>query len=160
MPRGQAASGEGDSGNEDQIDDTTLPQLSVDEVEQLGLPSVPTSWQPLPHIPVEPLHIVNLPYEFYIAAQRAGENVNLVSTVSSTSLAADTDSSIERDELHDRQAHCSVADRQDLESSEGCRSGWDLPGRVFLLFFSQPIFHLLAANTNLYAAKKDANGIN
>jgi len=42
-PRGQAASGKDDLGDEDQIDDTMLPQLSVDKVEQLGLPSVPTN---------------------------------------------------------------------------------------------------------------------
>jgi len=42
---------------------------------------------------------------------------------------------------------------------EGYRSGWDLPLRIFLLFFSLPIFKLLAANTNLYTAKYDANGI-
>ena len=77
-----------------------LPQLSVDKVEQLGLPSVPTNWQPLPHVPIEPLHVINLPYELYIAAQRASKNINLISTISSASPTADTDSSTKRDKLH------------------------------------------------------------
>lgn len=51
----------------------------------------------------------------------------------------------------DSSAYCTLADQISMTSG-GCRSGWDLPIRVFLLFFSISIFERLAVNTNLYAA--------
>lgn len=43
MPHGQTASGEDNLGNKNQINNTMLPQLSVNEVKQLGLLLVPAN---------------------------------------------------------------------------------------------------------------------
>lgn len=155
-PRSERAD-EGDE--EDQVDDTALPELSVNEVQKLGLPSVPTTWQPMDYVPEEPMRIVNLPHEFYIAAQRAGEEISEESVVASNCEGPPNEPPIDLTDRSERQVHISILDRQEMGSLEGCRSGWDLPLRIFLLFFSLPIFELLAANTNLYAIKHDANGI-
>jgi hypothetical protein len=60
----------------DEVDKTELPELSAEEVTRMGLPTVPTSWEPMAAIPELDLKVVNLPDKLIFAARRAGEPIS------------------------------------------------------------------------------------
>ena len=117
----------------------------------MGLPAVPTSWEPMAAVPELDLEVINLPDELIFAARRAGEPIGGVNA------DVESDDLPDQNEDSERSAYCTLADQIGMASG-GCRSGWDLPIRVFLLFFSISIFEKLAINTNLYAASQNAGG--
>jgi hypothetical protein len=60
----------------DEVDKTKLPELSVKEVIRMGLPAVPTSWEPMAAVPKLGLKVINLLIELIFAARRAGEPIS------------------------------------------------------------------------------------
>ena len=129
----------------DEVDEAELPELLAEEVVRMGLPTVPTTWEPMAAVPELDLKVVNLSKELIFAARRAGEPIcGFGAGAESVNLSAQNKDT-------ERSAYCTLADQIGMASG-GCRSGWDLPIRVFLLFFSISVFKNLAINTNLYAA--------
>ena len=110
----------------------------------MGLPAVPTSWEPMAAVPELDLEVINLPDELIFAPWRAGEPIGGIN--------ADVKSDDLPDQNEDSEcsAYCTLADQIGMASG-GCRSEWDLPIRVFLLFFGISVFEKLAINTNPYA---------
>ena len=50
------------------MDKAKLPELSAEEVVRMGLPTVPTTWEPMAAVPELDLEVVNLPEELIFAA--------------------------------------------------------------------------------------------
>ena len=69
------ARGETAEDEADKVDDTELPELSAEELIRIGLPAVPTSWEPMAAVPELDLEVINLPDELIFAARRAGEPI-------------------------------------------------------------------------------------
>jgi len=69
------AHGETTKDEADKVDETKLPELLVKEVIKIGLPTVPTLWEPITTVPKLGLKVINLPDELIFAAQRAGEPI-------------------------------------------------------------------------------------
>ena len=69
------ARGETAEDKADEVDETELPELSAEEVIRMGLPAVPTSWEPMAAVPELDLEVINLPDELIFAARRAGEPI-------------------------------------------------------------------------------------
>jgi len=69
------ARGETAEDKADKVDETKLPELSVKEVIRMGLPTVPTLWEPITTIPKLGLEVINLPDKLIFAAQRAGKPI-------------------------------------------------------------------------------------
>ena len=127
------------------MDKAKLPELLAEEVARIGLPTVSTTWEPMAAVPELDLEVVNLPEELIFAARRAGEPIgDFNAGVKSIDLSA-------QNEDTERSAHYTLADQIGITSG-GCKSRWDLPIQVFLLFFSISVFKRLAINMNLYAA--------
>ncbi len=59
----------------DEVDKTELPELSAEEVTRMGLPVIPTLWEPMAAVPELDLEVINLPDELIFAARRAGEPI-------------------------------------------------------------------------------------
>ena len=57
-------------------DKAKLPELLAKEVARMGLPTVPTTWEPMAAVPEVDLKVVNLPKELIFAAWRAGELIS------------------------------------------------------------------------------------
>jgi len=60
----------------DEVDETKLLELLAKEVARIGLPTVPTIWEPIAAVPKLDLKVVNLPKELIFAARRAGEPIS------------------------------------------------------------------------------------
>ena len=60
----------------DKVDKTKLLELLAEEVVRMGLPTVPTTWEPIAAVPKLGLKVVNLPKELIFAARRAGEPIS------------------------------------------------------------------------------------
>ena len=116
--RGEAAEDEAD-----EVDETELPELSAEEVIRMGLPAVPTSWEPMAAVPELDLEVINLPDELIFAPWRAGEPIGGIN--------ADVKSDDLPDQNEDSEcsAYCTLADQIGMASGR-CRSEWDLPIRV------------------------------
>src|SRR6266568_3137107 len=69
------ARGETAEDEADEADETELPELLAKEVTRMGLPAVPTSWEPMAAVPELDLEVINLPDELIFAAWRAGEPI-------------------------------------------------------------------------------------
>ena len=129
----------------DKVDKTKLPELSVKEVIKIGLPAVPTLWEPITTVPKLGLKVINLPDKLIFATQHTSEPIGgLNADIKPNNLSNQNKGS-------KRSAYCTLADQIGMASS-GYRSGWDLPIQVFLLFFSISIFKKLIVNINLYIA--------
>ena len=73
----------------DEVDETELLELLAKEVVRIGLPTVPTTWEPIAAVPKLGLKVVNLPKELIFAARRAGEPISGFSAgVKSVNLSA------------------------------------------------------------------------
>jgi hypothetical protein len=59
----------------DEVDETELPELLAEEVIRMGLPAVPTLWEPIAAVPKLDLKVINLPDKLIFAARRAGEPI-------------------------------------------------------------------------------------
>jgi len=94
-------------------------------------------------IPELDLEVINLLDELIFAARRAGESIG----GSNAGIKSNDLSNQNKGCKH--SAHCTLADQINIMSSR-CRSKWDLPIQVFLLFFSISVFKKLAVNINLY----------
>jgi len=58
------------------VDKTKLPELSAEEVARMGLPAVPTTWEPMAAVPELDLEVINLPDELIFATQCAGKPIS------------------------------------------------------------------------------------
>jgi hypothetical protein len=52
----------------DEVDETKLPELLAKEIIRMGLPTVPTSWEPMTAIPELDLKVINLLDKLIFAA--------------------------------------------------------------------------------------------
>ena len=57
------ACGEAAEDKADEVDEAKLPELSAEEVARMGLPAVPTTWEPMAAVPELDLKVVNFPEE-------------------------------------------------------------------------------------------------
>jgi len=71
--RGETAKDKADK--VDEVDKAKLPELLAEEVARIGLPTVPTTWEPMAAVPELDFKVVNLPKELIFAAQRTGEPI-------------------------------------------------------------------------------------
>ena len=62
------AHGETAKNKADKVDKTKLPELSVKEVIRIGLPAVPTLWEPITAVPELGLKVINLLDKLIFAA--------------------------------------------------------------------------------------------
>jgi len=60
----------------DKVDETKLLELLAEEVTRIGLPTVPTLWEPIAAIPKLDLKVVNLLDKLIFAARRASEPIS------------------------------------------------------------------------------------
>ena len=88
----------------DEVDETELPELSVKEVARMGLPAVPTIWEPMAAVPKLDLKIINLPKELIFAAQRASKPIyGFSADIKTINLSAQNKDT-------KRSAYCTLAD--------------------------------------------------
>src|SRR6266567_6700477 len=59
----------------DKVDKTKLPELSAEEVIRIGLPAVPTSWEPMAAVPELDLKVINLLDDLIFAARHTGKPI-------------------------------------------------------------------------------------
>ena len=57
------AHGETAEDEADKVDETELLELSAEEVARMGLPAVPTIWEPITAVPELDFKVINLPDE-------------------------------------------------------------------------------------------------
>ena len=69
------ARGETAEDKPDKVDEIKLPELSAEEVVRMGLPAVPTIWEPMAAVPKLDFKVINLPEELIFATQCAGEPI-------------------------------------------------------------------------------------
>ncbi len=60
----------------DEVDKTELPELSAEEVTRMGLPVVPTSWEPMAAVPELDLKVINLLNKLIFAAWCASKPIS------------------------------------------------------------------------------------
>jgi len=70
------ARGETTKDKVDEVDETKLLELLVEEVIRIGLPAVPTLWEPITAVPKLGLEVINLPNKLIFAARRASEPIS------------------------------------------------------------------------------------
>ena len=51
----------------DKVDETELLELSAEEVARMGLPTIPTIWEPMAAVPKLDFEVINLPKELIFA---------------------------------------------------------------------------------------------
>jgi len=98
----------------DKVDKTKLPELLAEEVTRIGLPTVPTIWEPMAAVPKLDLKVINLLDNLIFAARRASEpisgfNADVISNLSTQN--KDTK----------RSAYYTLVDQISMASSR-CRS--------------------------------------
>jgi len=110
------AHGETAKNKADKVDKTKLPELSVKEVIRIGLPAVPTLWEPITAVPKLGLKVINLPDKLIFAAWRASEPIG--------GLNADVkpDNLSNQNKGSERSIYYILADQIGIASSR-CRSG-------------------------------------
>ena len=59
----------------DEVDETKLLELLAEEVTRMGLPTVPTSWEPIAAVPKLDLKVINLLNKLIFAAWRTSEPI-------------------------------------------------------------------------------------
>ena len=62
----------------DKVDKTKLPKLSAKEVIRIGLPAVPSLWEPIAAIPELNLKVINLLNKLIFAARRTSKPISRV----------------------------------------------------------------------------------
>ena len=70
------ARGETAEDKADEVDETELLELSAEEVIRMGLPAVPTLWEPMAAVPELDLEVINLLDKLIFAAQYASEPIS------------------------------------------------------------------------------------
>ena len=60
----------------DEVDKTKLLKLLTKEVVRIGLPAVPTIWEPIAAVPKPNLEVVNLSKELIFATQHTGKPIS------------------------------------------------------------------------------------
>ena len=60
----------------DKVDKTKLPELSAKEVIKIGLPTIPTLWEPIAAIPKLDLEVINLLDKLIFATWRTGKPIS------------------------------------------------------------------------------------
>ena len=60
----------------DKVDKIKLLELLAKEVIRIGLPTVPTLWEPIAAIPKLDLKVINLPDKLIFAARRASKPIS------------------------------------------------------------------------------------
>ena len=60
----------------DKVDETILPELLAKEVIRIGLPAVPTLWEPIAAVPKLDLKVINLLDKLIFAARRASKPIS------------------------------------------------------------------------------------
>ena len=59
----------------DEVDEIELLELSAEAIIRMGLPAVPTLWEPMTAVPELDFEVINLLDELIFAARRAGEPI-------------------------------------------------------------------------------------
>ena len=72
--RGETAEDKADK--VDKVDKTKLPKLSAEEVATMGLPAVPTTWEPMAAVPKLDLKVVNFPKKLIFTAWRTSKPIS------------------------------------------------------------------------------------
>ena len=72
------ACGETAEDKADKVDKTELPELLAEEVIRMGLPAVPTLWEPMAVVLELDLKVINLPDKLIFAVWRVNELVSSV----------------------------------------------------------------------------------
>jgi hypothetical protein len=70
------ARGETAEDKADKVDEAELLELSAEEVARMGLPAVPTIWEPMAAVPELDLKVINLLDNLIFAARRAGKPIS------------------------------------------------------------------------------------
>jgi hypothetical protein len=70
------AYGETTKDKADKVDKTKLLKLLAEEVIRIGLPAIPTLWEPIATIPKLDLKVINLLEELIFAAWRASKPIS------------------------------------------------------------------------------------
>jgi len=70
------ARGETTKDKADEVDKTKLLKLLAEEVTKIGLPTVPTLWEPIAAVPKLDLKVINLPDKLIFAARRASKPIS------------------------------------------------------------------------------------
>ena len=60
----------------DKVDKTKLPELLAEEVVRIGLPTVPTTWEPMAAVPKLDLKVINLLDDLIFATRRASKPIS------------------------------------------------------------------------------------
>ena len=60
----------------DKVDKTKLPELLAEEVIRIGLPTVPTLWEPMAAVPKLDLKVINLLNKLIFTAWRASKPIS------------------------------------------------------------------------------------
>ena len=100
----------------DKVDETELPKLSVEEVIRMGLPAVPTSWEPMTAVPELDLKVIDLLHKLIFAARRTSEPISGLNT------DVEPDDLFNQNEGSKRSAYYILANQISMASSR-CRSG-------------------------------------
>jgi hypothetical protein len=64
----------------DKVDKTKLPKLSAEEIIKMGLPTIPTLWEPMAAIPELDFKVINLLDKLIFAARRTSKPINGINT--------------------------------------------------------------------------------
>ena len=88
----------------DKVNETELLELSTKEVIRMGLPAVPTSWEPIATIPKLDLKVINLPDKLIFTTWRAGEPISGVNT------DIKSNEFLDQDEDSEHSTYCTLAD--------------------------------------------------
>src|SRR6266699_82734 len=70
------ARGETAKDKADKVDKTELPELSAEEVIRIGLPVIPTLWEPMAAVPKLDLKVINLLNKLIFAALCASKHIS------------------------------------------------------------------------------------
>jgi len=70
------ARGETAKNKADKVDETKLLELLAEEVIRIGLPTVPTLWEPMAAVPKLDLKVINLLDKLIFAARRASKPIS------------------------------------------------------------------------------------
>ena len=70
------AYGETTKDKADKVDETKLPELLAKEVIRIGLPAIPSLWEPIAAVPKLDLKVINLLDKLIFAARRASKPIS------------------------------------------------------------------------------------
>jgi len=100
----------------DKVDKTELLELLAKAIIRIGLPPVPTLWEPIATVPKLDLKVINLPDKLIFATRRAGEPIG------GFNIGIKSNNLSDQNEGSKRSAYYTLADQIGMASSR-YRSG-------------------------------------